>query len=121
MLSIDSIWICNVVDGVTGRIELDALKSRGEETGTPLARGNRLGVSSTNGSEYYKARKVFGLGSKAVVDPGTHRRTTADGSTCIHKGMSGIVVYLLGDHGSQDGDIVRHLLVVGKEIRDVLA
>ena len=121
VLAIDPAGIGDVLNGVAGGVEFDSLEAGREESGSPLSRRDGLGIAATDGGEDNETRKVFRFRAEAVVDPGSHGRATADGGAGVHEGVGRIVIDLLGHHGANDGDIVRHLLVVGHVVRDVLS
>ncbi len=45
MFPINAVWIGDVVDGIAGGVEFDALKAGRKEAGSPLTRGDGLGVT----------------------------------------------------------------------------
>ena len=99
-------------------MELDPLESTGQESGVPLPRCDRLVLATTHRGENDKAGQFLGLRAKAIEQPGTHRRTAADGGSRIEKGMRGIMVdgfgferphdtHFIGDRGQMRKDL-RH-------------
>ncbi len=112
----EAFGVVDIMDGVTGAIELDALEAAGEEAGGPLAGGDGLGVTSALAGEDHEAGEVLGFGAEAVGDPSAHGGAAADGGACIHERVGGVMVDLFRDHGADDADVVGHFGVVGEEV-----
>ncbi|MFM1944912.1 MAG: hypothetical protein RI897_3894 [Verrucomicrobiota bacterium] len=111
----------DVVDGVAGAVEFDALVAAGEEAGGPLSGGDGLGVTSALAGEDDEAGEVLGFGAEAIGDPCAHGGAAADGGAGIHERVGGVMVDLFRDHGADDADVVGHFGVIGEEVGDFLS
>src|SRR5256886_6601112 len=78
---------------------MNALKAAGEQSGGPLARGNRLVLAAfAEGGQDDKARQIFGFGAQAIDNPGAHAGATGDLRAGIHEHMSRVMIDRFGGH-----------------------
>src|SRR5581483_3807225 len=121
-LGVDALRVIDVENGVTHRVQFHALVFAGQDAGGPLPRGERLHLAAAAGRQQnYEARQILRVRAEAVEDPGTHARPAGYDGAGVHHAMRGVVIDLLGPHGADDADVVRHAADVGEQAYHLLS
>ena len=118
----DAVRILDVEHRIADGIELDALELAGQNSGRPLARGDRLHLAAlARRTSSRRSRADPRSPRPAVKHPRTHAGAAGDDGPGVHEGVGRIVIDLLGPHGAHDADIVGHAADVRKQFADFLA
>ena len=91
---------------ITVRTELHPLKATGEEAAVPLSRRDRLRLATAHRRQDDVAWEVVRIGSKSVLQPRSHRRSTGNTAAGVHQRVCRIVINLFGVQRSDDADVV---------------
>lgn len=65
--------------------------------------------------------KIFRFAAEPISDPASHAGSTTQRGTGIHHRMSRVVVNLVGDHRTNDGDVVGQFAMPRQKVTDPLA
>ena len=101
---------------------MNSLETARQETGSPLARGNRLVLAAfAKRGEHDEAGQVLRLVAQAVSHPSTHARTPGDLRAGVHEHVRRIVVDGFGGHRTDDAEIVHHRTDVFEQLTNLRA
>ena len=115
----DAVRAADVVDGAALALELHALELAGQETGAPLAGGDRLVAAAAAGNHDDVAGQVLRFRAESVEQPRAHAGAALEDRAGVHERVRRIVVDLLGDHRADDADIIGDGADVRKELGDL--
>ena len=118
--SADAGGIVDVVDRVAPRLELNALEFAGQVAGRPLPGRYRLLSRRPGRGEHDESGQVVRLGTQTIKEPGAHAGPALDNRPRVHKGMSRIMVDLLGGHRADDTDAIGDSGDVREQVGDLL-
>ena len=90
--------------GVAPAAEGHSLMRRGQKPAGPVQRA--AAWPSPTGLQHHESRKVLGLATDAVADPGTHAGMTEDRSAGIHHHLGRRVVEVVGVDRLDEGEVV---------------
>ena len=87
----------------------------------PLARGDRLILSTSIGGQHHVARQVVAAVAQPVQHPRPHARPTGDLCAGVHERMRRVVVDLLRGHRPDDTDVIGNAADMRQCLGDRLA